>query len=288
MQNLKSIRWKGGWKATREGNFARLCRIFLLSTFSQIFWVNYCEMTILNTWSEAGAEMGHQFDDGLTPDEVKIGKGVAKEQLITLVRYVQNLKSIRQKGGWKATWEGNFARPSAEFFCYWHFLKFFPNSSKTIFRKFVFKFIQNNYICSQEWAQNLQVRPHYATRHTAAKCGKATRQKLRHATSIGGRCVGLAAACHSTLRSLKIRSVNCRSHQKKPRGIWWVKGFKMVSANLRKKSDQVRRSLSTILVTWRRSAKNSFFMWTRSHWQHMLSNFCYAAKLQCVAFCRAA
>ncbi len=44
---------------------------------------------------------------------------------------------------------------------------------------------------------NLKVRPHYAARHTAAKCGKAAQQKLRHATSICGRCVGLAAACHS-------------------------------------------------------------------------------------------
>ncbi len=66
---------------------------------------------------------------------------------------------------------------------------------------------------------SLKVRPHYAARHTAAKCGKATWQKLRHAASICGRCIGLAAACRSMLRGLKIRSANCRSHQKKPRGI---------------------------------------------------------------------
>ncbi len=65
----------------------------------------------------------------------------------------------------------------------------------------------------------LKVCPHYAAWHIAAKCGKAMRQKLRHATSISGRCVGLAAACHSMLRGLKIQSANCRSHQKKPRGI---------------------------------------------------------------------
>ncbi len=29
-------------------------------------------------------------------------------------------------------------------------------------------------------------------------------------------------------------------------------------------------------------------MWTRSHWRHMPSNICRTAKLQCVAFCRAA
>ncbi len=135
---------------------------------------------------------------------------------------------------------------------------------------------------------SLKVRPHYAARHTAAKCSKAAWQKLRHATSICGRCVGLAAACRSMLRSLKIWLANCRSHQKKLRGIWWVSGFKMVSAILRKKSNQVRRSRSTVLVTWRRSAKNYFLMWTRSHWRHMPSNFCRAAKLQCVAFCRTA
>ncbi len=65
----------------------------------------------------------------------------------------------------------------------------------------------------------LEVRPHYAARHIAAKCSKAAWQKLRHATSICGRCVGLAAACRSMLRGLKIQSANCRSHQKKPRGI---------------------------------------------------------------------
>ncbi len=66
------------------------------------------------------------------------------------------------------------------------------------------------------------------------------------------------------------------------------KGFKIVSASLRKKSDKVHRSRSTVFVTWRRSAKNSFLMWMRSHWRHMPSNFCRMAKLQCVAFCRAA
>ncbi len=111
-------------------------------------------------------------------------------------------------------------------------------------------------------------------------------QKLRHATSICERCVGLAVACRSMLRGLTIRSANWRSHQKKPCGIWWVRGFKMVSANLRKKSDQVHQFCSTVLVTWRRSAKKFFFMWTRSHGRYMPSNFCRAAKLQCVAFCR--
>ncbi len=139
------------------------------------------------------------------------------------------------------------------------------------------------YLCAA-----VKVRPHYAAQHTAAKCGKATRQKLRHATSICGRCVCLASACRSMLRGIKIRSANCWSHQKKPRGIWWVRGFKVVSALLRKKSNQVRRSRSTVLVTWRRSAKNYFFMWTRSHWRHMPSNFYRAANLQCVAFCCAA
>ncbi len=47
----------------------------------------------------------------------------------------------------------------------------------------------------------------------------------------------------------------------------------MVSTSLRKKSDKVHRSCSTVFVTWRRSAKNSFFMWTRLHWRHMPSTF---------------
>ncbi len=69
--------------------------------------------------------------------------------------------------------------------------------------------------------------------HTA-QIGKV-QQKLRHATSICGRCVGLAAACRSMLCGLKIQSANCRSHQKKSRGIWWIRGFKMVSVSLKKK-----------------------------------------------------
>ncbi len=150
-----------------------------------------------------------------------------------------------------------------------------------------FNFLIN--ICHESVSvEDVKVRPHYAARHTAAKCSKAAWQKLRHATSIYGLCVGLAAACRSMLRGLKIRSANCRFHQKKPRSIWWVKGFQNGISQLGKKSDQVRRSRSTVLVTWRRSARNFFFMWTRSHWRHMPSNFCRAAKLQCVAFCRAA
>ncbi len=41
------------------------------------------------------------------------------------------------------------------------------------------------------FAVHLKVRPHYAAQHTAAKCGKAARQKLCRATSICGRCVGM-------------------------------------------------------------------------------------------------
>ncbi len=64
------------------------------------------------------------------------------------------------------------------------------------------------------------VRPHYATRHTVAKCGKATLQKSCHAASICGRCIGSAVASCSMLHVLKIWSANCcRSHQRKPRDI---------------------------------------------------------------------
>ncbi len=86
--------------------------------------------------------------------------------------------------------------------------------------------------------------------HTAAKCGKAARQKLRHATSICGCCVGLAAACRLMLRRLKIRSANCWSHQKKQCGIWWVRGFKMVSefGHLRYLYPPSRLKLSLLLT----------------------------------------
>ncbi len=80
----------------------------------------------------------------------------------------------------------------------------------------------------------LNVRPHYAVWYTVAQSGKAAQQKSHHAVSICGRCAGLAAACRSMRRGLKIWLANCRSHQRKPRGIWWVRGFKMVSASFRK------------------------------------------------------
>ncbi len=59
--------------------------------------------------------------------------------------------------------------------------------------------------------QNVKVRPHYAARHTAAKCGKSCAMPQVY--------VDVASACRSMLHDLKIRSANCRSHQKKPRGI---------------------------------------------------------------------
>ncbi len=57
---------------------------------------------------------------------------------------------------------------------------------------------------SKDGCPTVKVRPHYAVRHTAAKCCKAAWQKLRHARSICGRCLGLAVACCSMLCGLKI------------------------------------------------------------------------------------
>ncbi len=89
--------------------------------------------------------------------------------------------------------------------------------------------------------------PVYRYAHTMPR-GKATQQKLSHAISICGCYIGSAVACHLMLCGLKIRSANCWSHQRKPRGIWWVSGFKMVSASLRKKSYKVPRH-SVCLIT---------------------------------------
>ncbi len=57
---------------------------------------------------------------------------------------------------------------------------------------------------------------------------------------------------------MSLRSANCQSHQWKLHGIWWVWGFKVVSASLRKKSDNICRSRSTVFVPWRRSKKIIF------------------------------
>ncbi len=65
----------------------------------------------------------------------------------------------------------------------------------------------------------LKVHSHYAVQHTAAQRGKATQQKLHHAASVCGHCIDSAASCHLILRGLKIRSVNCRFHQRKPRDV---------------------------------------------------------------------
>ncbi len=67
--------------------------------------------------------------------------------------------------------------------------------------------------------QNLKIHPHYAVWHTATQCSKAAQQKLHHAASICGHCIGSAAACHLMLHGLKILSANRWSHQRKPRDI---------------------------------------------------------------------
>ncbi len=100
---------------------------------------------------------------------------------------------------------------------------------------------------------SFKVHPHYAVWHTVAQRSKAAQQKSHHAASIYGHCVGSAAACHSMLRpknsigKLSVPSKEAARHR----------GFKMVSASLRKKSDKVHRSCSTVFVT-SRSAKNFF------------------------------
>ncbi len=77
----------------------------------------------------------------------------------------------------------------------------------------------------------VKVCPLYATRHRVAQ----PRSKSRAMPQVYVDVALAAAACRSMLHSLKIRSANCRSHQRKPRGIWWVSGFKMVLASLKKK-----------------------------------------------------
>ncbi len=105
---------------------------------------------------------------------------------------------------------------------------------------------------------SLKVHPHYAAWHTAAHRGKVAQPKSLHAASICGRCIDSAATYCSMLRTLKIWSANCRSHQRKPRGIWWVRSFKMVSASLRKKSDKVHRSRSSF-CNLKKVCKKLFF-----------------------------
>ncbi len=91
----------------------------------------------------------------------------------------------------------------------------------------------------------IKVRPHYAARHTAAKCGKAARQKLRHATSICGRCVGMpfdAAQPENSIGKLSGPSKEAARQLMN-------KGFQNGISQFEKKSHQVRRSRFTVLVT---------------------------------------
>ncbi len=126
---------------------------------------------------------------------------------------------------------------------------------------------------------NIKVHPHYAARQNATKCGLVVRQMARIMwTSMW---LLYAAACHA---AWKFDRQNVDLIKDLPRGIWWERGFKIASASLRKKSDEVHWSRSTVFVTWSKSAKNYFLIWMRLNWRHMPSNFCHAAKLQCVAF----
>ncbi len=79
--------------------------------------------------------------------------------------------------------------------------------------------------------RTIKVRPHYAARYTAAKCGKAARQKLRHATSICGRCVGMpvdAAQPKNSIDKLSVPSKEAARHLRN-------KGFQNGISQLEKK-----------------------------------------------------
>ncbi len=128
---------------------------------------------------------------------------------------------------------------------------------------------------------NVKMRPHYVARQNGTKCGLAARQMARIMWTSMQHSLGRASSC----RGITIRSAKCRSHQR-------FAGWHMMSREsqnyisyLEKK---IRRSLLVSFPSFCNLRKRFFFMWTRSNWRHRPSNFCCAAKLLCVAFCRVA
>ncbi len=66
------------------------------------------------------------------------------------------------------------------------------------------------------------------------------------------------------------------------------KGFQNGISQFEKKIRQSSPVSFHNFCNLKKACKKLFFMWMRSHWRHTPSNFCHAAKLQCVAFCRTA
>ncbi len=96
---------------------------------------------------------------------------------------------------------------------------------------------------------------------------------------------GKASVCHGLPSGKKIRSAKCQSHQWVT--VWHMmsKGFQNYISQLKKK---IRGSSLISFYSFCNLCKKLFLMWMRLNRRHMLSNFCHAAKLQCVAFCHAA
>ncbi len=129
----------------------------------------------------------------------------------------------------------------------------------------------------------IMVSPHYAAWQNATKCGLAGRQMVRIMwTSMRHRrSLGRASACCGMPCGMKIQSAKCRSHPKFAMRHMMSKEFQNYISWLEKR---IRRSLLVSFRSFPYIRKRFFFMWTRSNWRHMPSNFCHAAKLQCVAF----
>ncbi len=125
------------------------------------------------------------------------------------------------------------------------------------------------------------VRPHYAARQNGIKCDLAARQMARIMWTSMQRGLGRASSCHG----IKNRPAKCRSHQRFAAQHMISKRFQNYISQLEKK---IRQSLLVSFHSFCNLCKRFFFMWTRSNWRHMPSNFCCAAKLQCVAFCHTA
>ncbi len=125
---------------------------------------------------------------------------------------------------------------------------------------------------------NLKVRPHYAAWQNRTKCDPF------HATNgennVDVNATHLRQGC--MLCGTKIQLAKSRSHQRFAAWHMMSKGFTNYISYLEK---QIRRSILVSFHSFCNLPKRFFFMWMRSNWRHMPSNFCHAAKLQCAAFC---
>ncbi len=106
--------------------------------------------------------------------------------------------------------------------------------------------------------------PHSTQQHSVARPCSKSRTMPQVCVDVAS--ARLAVACCLMLHGLKIWSANCRSYQRKPRGIWWVrsKGFQNGISQFEKKKRSSPVSFYSF-CNLKKVCKKIMFSWGRVH-----------------------